>query len=135
VQGEFLLSAERPATDSAIPLHSCIFLELFARRPVFQGQDEIHQLEVIFKVTGTPNVEAWPNLIDLPWYELVKPQAAIESKLRETFSKCVPLSSLMLLRLSNLLPFSTDGSRQRHSTSPKLSSRSTPPVDPMPMPR
>ncbi|ORY76880.1 kinase-like domain-containing protein [Leucosporidium creatinivorum] len=74
----------------------CIFLELFARRPVFQGQDEIHQLEVIFKVTGTPDVESWPSLIDLPWYELVKPQAAIESKLRETFSKWLTPAGLDL---------------------------------------
>lgn len=83
------LARQRRVADSAFPFRRCIFLELFARRPVFQGQDEIHQLEVIFKVTGTPDVETWPNLIDLPWYELVKPKAAIESKLRETFSKYV----------------------------------------------
>ncbi|GAA6062854.1 hypothetical protein JCM10212_006107 [Sporobolomyces blumeae] len=65
----------------------CIFLELFARRPVFQGQDEIHQLEVIFKVTGTPSVETWPGLQDLPWYELVKPKTTLPSQLRSMFSK------------------------------------------------
>ncbi|GAA5825334.1 hypothetical protein JCM11251_006940 [Rhodosporidiobolus azoricus] len=65
----------------------CIFLELFARRPVFQGQDEIHQLEVIFKLTGTPSIENWPGLYDLPWYELVKPKEVLPSRLRETFSK------------------------------------------------
>lgn len=68
-------------------IHSCIFLELFARRPVFQGQDEIHQLSVIFEVTGTPSVETWPDLRDLPWYELVKPKEAITSCLRERFSQ------------------------------------------------
>ncbi|KAI5480696.1 cyclin-dependent protein kinase [Pseudohyphozyma bogoriensis] len=65
----------------------CIFLELFTQRPVFQGLDEIHQLEVIFKVTGTPSVDTWPGVEDLPWYELVKPKAAIESVLRETYSE------------------------------------------------
>ncbi|GAA5943965.1 hypothetical protein JCM1841_004932 [Sporobolomyces salmonicolor] len=65
----------------------CIFLELFARRPVFQGQDEIHQLEVIFKITGTPSVETWPGVQDLPWYELVKPTAVLPSQLRPIFSK------------------------------------------------
>ncbi|BGP50149.1 kinase subunit of RNA polymerase II carboxy-terminal domain kinase I [Rhodotorula kratochvilovae] len=65
----------------------CIFLELFARRPIFPGQDEIHQLDVIFKLTGTPNVETWPGLHDLPWYELVKPKEVIEPQLRQTFSK------------------------------------------------
>lgn len=74
------------------PPHSCIFLELFARRPVFQGQDEIHQLEVIFRTTGTPSISTWPELHDLPWYELVKPKEALPSRLRESFSKYVFLS-------------------------------------------
>ncbi|GAA5914013.1 uncharacterized protein JCM6883_007120 [Sporobolomyces salmoneus] len=65
----------------------CIFLELFARRPVFQGQDEIHQLEVIFKVTGTPSPENWPGVQDLPWYELVKPRTSLPSQLRSVFCK------------------------------------------------
>lgn len=70
---------------------SCIFLELFTRRPIFQGQDEIHQLDVIFKITGTPNETDWPGVEDLPWYELVKPKAVLVSQLRETYSKYVVL--------------------------------------------
>ncbi|GEM10262.1 cyclin-dependent protein kinase [Rhodotorula toruloides] len=65
----------------------CIFLELFVRRPIFPGQDEIHQLDVIFKLTGTPNLENWPGLQDLPWYELVKPKEIIEPRLRQEFAK------------------------------------------------
>ncbi|BGO93394.1 hypothetical protein NBRC10512_000321 [Rhodotorula toruloides] len=65
----------------------CIFLELFARRPIFPGQDEIHQLDVIFRLTGTPNLDDWPALQDLPWYELVKPKAVIEPCLRQEFAK------------------------------------------------
>ncbi|KAM0751026.1 Pkinase-domain-containing protein [Meredithblackwellia eburnea MCA 4105] len=65
----------------------CIFLELFSRRPIFQGQDEIHQLDVIFKITGTPKVDTWPGVQDLPWYELVKPKSEKDSELRSMFSK------------------------------------------------
>jgi CTD kinase subunit alpha len=65
--------------------HRCIFLELFTRRPVFQGQDEIHQLDVIFKVMGTPDVETWPDVADLPWYELVKPKQPLPRQFRENF--------------------------------------------------
>ncbi|GAA5872715.1 hypothetical protein JCM8547_006323 [Rhodosporidiobolus lusitaniae] len=83
----------------------CIFLELFARRPVFQGQDEIHQLEVIFKITGTPSVETWPGLHDLPWYELVKPKEALPSRLREAFSKWLTPAGLNVAeRLLSLDP-------------------------------
>ncbi|KWU41818.1 Pkinase-domain-containing protein [Rhodotorula sp. JG-1b] len=65
----------------------CIFLELFIRRPLFPGQDEIDQLSVIFKITGTPDADSWPGLHDLPWYELVKPREVIEPQLRQTFSE------------------------------------------------
>lgn len=65
----------------------CIFLELFAKRPVFQGMDEIDQLDATFRLTGTPKVAEWPGLVDLPWYELVKPKKMIDSVLRETFAK------------------------------------------------
>ncbi|GAA5999288.1 uncharacterized protein JCM10292_001732 [Rhodotorula paludigena] len=74
----------------------CIFLELFIRRPVFPGQDEIHQLDVIFKLTGTPNVESWPSLHDLPWYELVKPKDVIEPQLRTAFAKSLSPAGLDL---------------------------------------
>lgn len=69
------------------PPSRCIFLELFERRPVFQGLDEINQLDAIFAVTGTPDPETWPAVSELPWYELVKPRAKLPSKLREMFSK------------------------------------------------
>ncbi|GAA5997689.1 hypothetical protein JCM5350_003985 [Sporobolomyces pararoseus] len=72
----------------------CIFLELFARRPVFQGQDEIHQLEVIFKLTGTPSIENWPGVQDLPWYELVKPKTTLPSQLRAVYSKLMTPAGL-----------------------------------------
>ena len=81
------MSSSASALLTRAAFRRCIFLELFARRPVFQGQDEIHQLEVIFRMTGTPKEETWPTLTDLPWYELVKPKEVIESKLRESFSK------------------------------------------------
>lgn len=51
----------------------CIFLELFTRRPIFQGNDEIHQVQVLFDVLGAVTTEDWPALDALPWYELVKP--------------------------------------------------------------
>lgn len=62
-------------------------LELFVKKPVFQGSDEIHQLEVIFKLMGTPTPERWTDVVNLPWYELVKPQQTLASKFRESFQK------------------------------------------------
>lgn len=62
-------------------------LELFTKRPVFQGNDEIHQLDVIYKVLGTPTVERWPDMANLPWYELVRPKEAIPNYFRGAFQR------------------------------------------------
>jgi hypothetical protein len=69
---------------------SCIMLELFVRKPVFQGNDEIHQLEAIYEIMGTPTEEEWPGLASMPWYELVKPKEVLPSRFDEYFSKYVP---------------------------------------------
>jgi CTD kinase subunit alpha len=62
-------------------------LELFTKKPVFQGTDEMHQLEVLYKFLGTPSPNDWPKLTELPWFELVKPRCEIKSKFRELFQK------------------------------------------------
>jgi CTD kinase subunit alpha len=70
-------------------LFSCIMLELFTKKPVFQGNDEIHQLDVIYRILGTPSTERWQGLTALPWYELVKPKDVIHGHFRDLFSRCV----------------------------------------------
>jgi CTD kinase subunit alpha len=62
-------------------------LELFTKKPIFQGNDEIHQLDVIYKILGTPSAERWPGVLDLPWYELVRPKEVIANRFRELFQK------------------------------------------------
>lgn len=74
-------------------------LELFTKKPVFQGNDEIHQLEVIYKVLGTPTVERWSGLVDLPWYELVKPASTVTNHFRDLFKRWVQLLVLFALFL------------------------------------
>lgn len=62
-------------------------LELFTKKPVFQGNDEIHQLDVIYGILGTPTPEQWPGVSGLPWNELVKPKKVIPNLFREFFAK------------------------------------------------
>ncbi len=71
-------------------------LELFCGKPVFQGNDEIHQLEVIYAVMGTPDETKWPGVKELPWYELVKPKEEIVSRFREMFTKWLSPAALDL---------------------------------------
>lgn len=84
---ELLYGATMYGAEVDVWSAGCIFLELFSRRPVFQGQDEIHQLDVIYKLMGTPKTEDWPEVGELPWYDLVKPRDAIAPRLRAHFGK------------------------------------------------
>jgi CTD kinase subunit alpha len=78
-------------------------LELFTKKPIFQGNDEIHQLEWIYKILGTPTVDQWPSVVNLPWYELVKPKETNSSHLREFFKKSVACpSSVFMYRLTDV---------------------------------
>ena len=89
LQGELNgLPTRHDMADLAMTLR-CIMLELFVAKPVFQGNDEIHQLEVIYNIMGTPSEVDWPALKDLPWYELVKPKEVQPSRFRESFKKSV----------------------------------------------
>jgi CTD kinase subunit alpha len=53
----------------------CIMLEMITKKAIFPGQNEIDQLTRIWNIMGTPTVETWPKVLELPWWELVKPQA------------------------------------------------------------
>ncbi|VDB85381.1 unnamed protein product [Peniophora sp. CBMAI 1063] len=74
----------------------CIMLELFTKKEVFIGNDEINQLEWIWKIMGTPTAESWPGVARLPWYELVKPREAIPSHFRDFFKKYMSSGALDL---------------------------------------
>lgn len=56
---------------------ACIFGEMMLRAPLFAGDNEINQLELISKVLGSPNLAIWPNLTELPNYIELKPQEPI----------------------------------------------------------
>ena len=74
--------------DSSLGCNNrCIMLELFTKKPVFQGTDEIHQLDVIYRVLGTPTPERWPGVTTMPWYELVKPKDVIPNPFKDLFKK------------------------------------------------
>jgi len=74
----------------------CIMLELFTKKPVFQGNDEIHQLDVVYRIFGTPTAERWPSVMNLPWYELIKPKENIPNHFRELFQKWMSSAALDL---------------------------------------
>lgn len=74
----------------------CIMLEIFTTKPIFQGVDEINQLEAIYAIMGTPDDKEWPELPELPWYELVRPREVMPSRFRSSFAKWLTPAALNL---------------------------------------
>lgn len=52
----------------------CLLIELYTRTAAFQGFDEVGQLHKIFNLMGTPSLEDWPDIENLPWFEMLKPK-------------------------------------------------------------
>ncbi|CBQ69338.1 related to CTK1-carboxy-terminal domain (CTD) kinase, alpha subunit [Sporisorium reilianum SRZ2] len=54
----------------------CIFLELFVKKPVFQSETELGQVQAIADILGPVTKDNWPEVDKLAWYEMVKPSSA-----------------------------------------------------------
>ena len=63
----------------------CIFGELLAGAPLFNGRTEIDQLQKIFKLLGTPNERIWPDFPSLPSTQKVTFVEQPYNKLRQKF--------------------------------------------------
>jgi serine/threonine protein kinase len=64
----------------------CIFAEMVTRDPLFPGDSDIDQLLKIIRGKGTPEVEGWPELANLPGYR----QVALPEVKRATMAELVP---------------------------------------------
>ncbi|KAF9955699.1 kinase subunit of RNA polymerase II carboxy-terminal domain kinase I [Mortierella alpina] len=95
---ELILGATAYGPEVDMWSAGCIMVELFTRRPIFQGHNEIMQLDFIWKTMGTPQKETWPGVDQLPWYELIKHVNSENrsSRFREMFSKYMSPAALDL---------------------------------------
>jgi len=86
---ELLLGAVKYGTAIDIWSVGCIFAELLAKRAIFPGRNEIDQLDLIFKLCGTPTDQIWPDFSKLPWYHLLTQEnnnkRFYKRNIRETF--------------------------------------------------
>ncbi|WFD01096.1 [pyruvate dehydrogenase (acetyl-transferring)] kinase [Malassezia yamatoensis] len=76
---ELLLGATQYGPEVDTWGAGCLFLELFTRHAIFQGHDEIHQLQMITQVLGPITKESWVNVEGLPWFELMRMQQDFSS--------------------------------------------------------
>ncbi|XP_040287251.1 cyclin-dependent kinase 13 [Bufo bufo] len=92
---ELLLGEERytPAID--VWSCGCILGELFTKKPIFQANQELAQLELISRMCGSPCPAVWPDVIKLPYFNTMKPKKQYRRKLREEFA-FIPIPALDL---------------------------------------
>uniref|UniRef100_UPI00398F79A8 cyclin-dependent kinase 13-like isoform X2 n=1 Tax=Pristiophorus japonicus TaxID=55135 RepID=UPI00398F79A8 len=92
---ELLLGEERytPAID--VWSCGCILGELFTKKPIFQANQELAQLELISRICGSPCPAVWPDVIKLPYFHTMKPKKQYRRRLREEYS-FIPTTALDL---------------------------------------
>ncbi|XP_072531801.1 uncharacterized protein cdk12 [Salminus brasiliensis] len=93
---ELLLGEERYSPAIDVWSCGCILGELFTKKPIFQANQELLQLELISRLCGTPCPAAWPDVIKLPYFNTMKPKKQYRRRLREEFS-FLPSTALDLL--------------------------------------
>ncbi|EEP79061.1 hypothetical protein UREG_03907 [Uncinocarpus reesii 1704] len=72
---ELLLGETRygPAVD--VWSAACVYMEMFTKKAIFPGDgSEINQLDKLYGSLGTPTRTEWPAIVDMPWFELMRPR-------------------------------------------------------------
>lgn len=84
----------------------CIFAELLLRRPILPGKNEFEQIDLIFKLLGTPDVETWPGCKSLQYYDMIVSQTPrkYQSRFDEKFGGVDPLAKDLLRKLLSMNP-------------------------------
>uniref|UniRef100_A0A4W3HJS9 Cyclin-dependent kinase 12 n=1 Tax=Callorhinchus milii TaxID=7868 RepID=A0A4W3HJS9_CALMI len=93
---ELLLGEERYSPAIDVWSCGCILGELFTKKPIFQANQELAQLELISRLCGSPCPAAWPDVIKLPYFHTMKPKKQYRRRLREEFA-FIPSPALELL--------------------------------------
>ncbi|XP_063468648.1 cyclin-dependent kinase 10 isoform X7 [Symphalangus syndactylus] len=63
---ELLLGTTTQTTSIDMWAVGCILAELLAHRPLLPGTSEIHQIDLIMQLLGTPSENIWPGFSKLP---------------------------------------------------------------------
>ncbi|EJU06207.1 Pkinase-domain-containing protein [Dacryopinax primogenitus] len=92
---ELLLGATEYQGEVDVWSAGCIIVELFNRGAPFRGETEIDEIQSIFRIKGTPKLEDWPEVTELPWYEMLRPKQQLPDRFEETLKDALHMPGLM----------------------------------------
>ena len=84
---ELLLGATKYGPEVDLWSVGCIFAELVTGKPILPGKNEHEQIELIFRLCGSPSEEVWPGCTKLPWFHMFKPERPQRRRLLEHMSR------------------------------------------------
>ena len=78
---------------------ACVMVEIFTKHAIFPGDGhEINQLEKIYNVLGTPTRSEWPDLVDMAWFELLRPTERKPNTFAEKYKERLTPAAFELLQ-------------------------------------
>ncbi|KAI9794514.1 MAG: kinase subunit of RNA polymerase II carboxy-terminal domain kinase I [Piccolia ochrophora] len=85
-----------PAVD--IWSAACVLIEIFTKHAIFPGDGgEINQLDKIYNIMGTPTRADWPGIVDMTWFELLRPTERRPNVFAEKYKERVTPEAFDLL--------------------------------------
>jgi len=85
----------------------CIFAELLQRKPILPGKNEFEQIDLIFRLLGTPDESTWPKCSRLQYYEMILNQnqnRKYPSRIDDKFAGLEPMAKDLLCKLLAMDP-------------------------------
>merc|ERR1719183_2031381 len=64
----------------------CILAELLIGKPILAGKNEMEQVNLIFKLCGSPTDDSWAAAAKLKYFHMFKPERPFKRRLRDEFS-------------------------------------------------
>ncbi|KAB8234742.1 putative protein kinase [Aspergillus alliaceus] len=95
---ELLLGETRygPAVD--VWSAACVYVEMFTKKAVFPGEGgEISQMEKLYNSLGTPTRAEWPDIVEMPWFELMRPTERKKRVFEELYGHILTPAALDLV--------------------------------------
>lgn len=95
---ELLLGETRygPAVD--VWSAACVCMEMFSKKAVFPGEGgELSQLDKLFGSLGTPTRAEWPDFVEMPWFQLMRPTERKKRVFEDTYREILSPEALNLI--------------------------------------